>query len=202
MRRNFLKIAVMAILVTITAGCGSSKTATTTAPSVAASPRTAKVTMPCEPFTMDKPGEYMAGLGVSSQNMSKRDAMLEANRAALADITTRYIGVIKNGTMSYMKDTSVPSGQKSSESKLEGIATTAGSKAINEYANRVCLEMEEDTSTGAYTAYTVVHVPIAKVISNIASALEVAKVDYDAEKFTKWLQQELDSQAASKNANQ
>jgi hypothetical protein len=147
----------------------------------------------------DKPGEYMAGLGISSPSMNERDALLEANRVAVADITTRYIGVIKNGVESYQKDTTVPSGKKAAENKLEGIATAAGSKAINEYAARVCFQTMELTDAGTYVAYTAVHVAIAKVNQAIASALEVAKVDYDAEKFNKWLQTELDAQAKAQN---
>ncbi|MDR1155731.1 MAG: hypothetical protein LBL04_13575 [Bacteroidales bacterium] len=199
MKKSFLKIAVMAMVAGIVAtGCGSSKKVEV-APSMT---RRVAVQTPCYDFFMDKPGEYMAGLGISSPKADERDALLEANRVALADISTRYLGVIKNGTQSYLKDTTVPSGKKSSENKLEGIATTAGSKAINEYANRVCFQTMEVIDAGTFIGYTVVHVPVAKVNKEIASALEVAKVDYDAEKFQKWLQQELDAQAASQNANQ
>ncbi len=193
----FFRIAIAATsLVMLITSCGSSKQTT------ANTPRRVAIQTPCVGEGIDKPGEYMAGLGISSPNMNERDALLEANRVAIADITTRYIGVIKNGVESYLKDTTVPSNKKASENKLEGIATAAGSKAINEYANRVCFQTMELTDAGTFVAYTAVHVPTAKVNKEIASALEVAKVDYDAQKFQKWLQQELDAQAASQNTNQ
>jgi hypothetical protein len=199
MKKSYFKIAAMAAFAAVVAmGCGSSKT-TTTAPSAA---RRVAVETPCLDKGMDKPGEYMAGLGISSPMGTEREALLEANTAAVADIASRYIGVIKNGVQSYIKDTSVPSNKRSSESKLEGVATTAGSKAIEKYAERVCYQSMELVDAGTFIGYTAVHVPITKVNEEIASALEVAKVDYDAEKFRKWLQQELDAQAASQNVNQ
>jgi len=192
-----LFIAVTVIFAsTVMTSCGGSKQATVN------SPRRIAVQTPCIEKAMDKRGEYMAGLGISAPNMSERDALLEANRVAVADITTRYIGVIKNGVQSYMKDTTVPSGKKASENNLEGIATAAGSKAIDEYADRVCFQTMELTDAGTFITYTAIHVSTVKVNQAIAGALEVAKVDYDAQKFQKWLQQELDAQAANQNENQ
>jgi hypothetical protein len=174
--------------------CGSSK------PALNPAPRRVAVKTPCIDVGMDKAGEYMAGVGISSPNLNERDAMLEANRVALADIASRYLGVIKNGVQSYLKDTTVPSSKKASENKLEGIATAAGQKAIEKYAERVCFETQELVDAGTYINYTAVHVPIAKVNQDIASELEAAKVDYDSEKFQRWLQKELDAQAAANNS--
>ncbi|MDR0421398.1 MAG: hypothetical protein LBH72_00095 [Proteiniphilum sp.] len=160
-------------------------------------PRRVSVKTPCIEYVMDKPGEYMAGLGISSPKMNERDAMREANSAAIADIASRYIGVIKNGVQSYLNDKTVPSSQKLSADKLESIATSTGEKAIEKYAGRVCFETLEITDAGTYINYTVIHVPVKGVNQDIASELEAAKVDYDSEKFRQWMQKELDAATAN-----
>ena len=74
----------------------------------------------CVDEAYDKPGEYMAGLGIVEGRPDRTKAIEDVNRAAIADISSRYIGVIKNVIESYSKDVNVPSGQKIYESKLEG----------------------------------------------------------------------------------
>jgi hypothetical protein len=194
MKKIFISIAVIAMCLTMT-GCGGSKQVLGSAPA----PRRVSVKTPCLEYAMDKAGEYMAGLGISSPKMNERDAMREANSAAIADIASRYIGVIKNGVQSYLNDITVPSSKKSSAGKLESIATAAGEKAIEKYAGRVCFETQEITDAGTYINYTVVHVPVNEVNQDIASELEAAKVNYDSEKFQQWMQKELDAQAATNN---
>ena len=55
-----------------------------------------KLTTFCVDQSYDKPGEYLAGLGIAEGCEDREDAIVKANQIAISDITSRYIGVIKN----------------------------------------------------------------------------------------------------------
>jgi hypothetical protein len=153
----------------------------------------------CMEEAFDKPGEYMGGLGVVEGRPDRNHAILDANRAAIADITTRYIGMIKNAIEDYSKDVNVPSGKKMYESSLEGGAAAIGQKVIDKYANAVCREVSQD-ATGGWVGYVAVHVLLQDVKQGLADELEVRKVDYDKKKFFEKMDAELEKQAAERKA--
>ncbi|MDR3217370.1 MAG: hypothetical protein LBU22_00060 [Dysgonamonadaceae bacterium] len=136
----------------------------------------------CLKEAIDKPGEYMGGLGVVDARPDRTRAILDANRAAVSDIATRYIGMIKNAIEDYNKDVNVPSGKKMYESSLEGGAATIGTKVIDKYANVICREVAQD-ATGGWIGYVAVHVFLEDAKKGLAEELEVRKVDYDKKKF-------------------
>ncbi|MDR1056787.1 MAG: hypothetical protein LBL90_13470 [Prevotellaceae bacterium] len=105
-----------------------------------------RTTIFCMEEAFDKPGEYMGGLGVVEDRPDRTRAILDANRAAIADISTRYIGMIKNAIEDYSKDVNVPSGKKMYESSLEGGAAAIGTKVIDKYANAVCREVSQSAT--------------------------------------------------------
>ena len=70
----------------------------------------------CIDDAYDKPGEYMAGLGIAEDRPDRARAITDANRVAIADIASRYVGMIKNAIEDYSKDTNVPAGKKMYES--------------------------------------------------------------------------------------
>jgi hypothetical protein len=144
----------------------------------------------CMKEAFDKSGEYMGGLGVVEGRPDRTRAILDANRAAVADIATRYIGMIKNAIEDYSKDVNVPSGKKMYESSLEGGAATIGSKVIDKYANVVCREVAQD-ATGGWVGYVAVHVMLEDAKKGLAEELEVRKVDYDKKKFFDKMDAEL-----------
>lgn len=143
-----------------------------------------KLTTFCVDQSYDKPGEYLAGLGIAEGCEDREDAIVKANQIAISDITSRYIGVIKNVMTRYNKDTRVPAGKKISEKKLEGLSEVIGTKLVEKYSNTVCREITQD-ATGAYTGYVAVHVLLDDLQKGIQEELEVRKVDFDAEKFMK-----------------
>jgi hypothetical protein len=148
----------------------------------------------CMEESYDKPGEYMGGLGVVEGRPDRSHAVLDANRVAIADIASRYIGMIKNAVEDYSKDVNVPSGKKMYESTLEGGAAAIGTKVIDKYANTVCREVNQD-ATGGWVGYVAVHVLLQDAKKGLADELEVRHVDYDKKKFFDKMDAELDKQA-------
>lgn len=192
--------------------CGSSKSvpmtvapATTPAPAVTSAqpimpPGEQLLITPCLEEAYDRPGEYMAGLGVVENRPDRTRAISDANRAAIADIATRYIGMIKNAIEDYSKDTNVPSGQKMYESSLEGGAKAIGSKVIDKYANVVCRQVAQ-SATGGYVGYVAVHVLLTDAKKGLEEELAVRKVDYDKKKFFEKMDAELAAGAAQQKAD-
>jgi hypothetical protein len=144
----------------------------------------------CMDEAFDKPGEYMGGLGVVEARPDRNRAILDANRAAIAEIATRYVGIIKNAIEDYTKDMNVPSGKKIYESLLEGGAGVIGSKVIDKYANVVCREVTQE-ATGGWVGYVAVHVLLDDVKKGLADELEERKVEYDKKKFFEKMDAEL-----------
>ena len=155
--------------------------------------------IPCMEQSYDKTDEYMAGLGIAENEVERGPALTNANRYAIADITSRYIGVIKNGVSQYTKNANTRSGEKIKESELEGMAVAIGEKAVEKYAETVCHEFEE-ADDGTYTCYVAVHVPLREVINQVVEGQGVLQTDSDREQFRKYMQQELDRQTAAKEA--
>lgn len=137
----------------------------------------------------------MAGLGIAEDRPDRARAITDANRVAIADIASRYVGMIKNAIEDYSKDTNVPAGKKMYESSLEGGAKAIGSKVIDKYANAVCRKFTQ-SATGGYVGYVAVHVLLEDAKKGLAEELEVRKVDYDKKKFFEKMDQELAAGAA------
>lgn len=155
----------------------------------------------CIDDAVDKQGEYMAGLGISSNQLDQRDALVSANQSAIADIALRFMGVIKNGVEAYNKETNTQQRMKQKESQLEGLATAVGEKVINKYANVVCRKVVSE-KTGTYGAYVAVHVPLKDVVDDIANELDVLQADYDKSRFRERMQAELDAEQEKRKAAQ
>lgn len=149
----------------------------------------------CIDDAYDKLGEYMAGLGIAEDRPDRARAITDANRVAIADIASRYVGMIKNAIEDYSKDTNVPSSKKMYESSLEGGAKAIGTKVIDKYANAVCRKFTQ-SATGGYVGYVAVHVLLEDAKKGLAEELEVRKVDYDKKKFFEKMDKELAASAA------
>lgn len=210
MRWNFLLKSVLlsgGFFVSILfASCGSGKSSVST-PQVPAPVQTQNdPTQPKMPageqvlltFCMDEaydmPGEYMAGLGIAEDRPDRSRAILDANRVAIADIASRYVGMIKNAIEDYSKDVNVPSSKKMYESELEGGAQAIGTKVIDKYAQVVCRKISQ-SATGGYVGYVAVHVLLNDAKKGLAEELEVRKVDYDKKKFFEKIDAELEKGA-------
>ena len=195
----------------LTTSCGSKQVAMMTAPTPAPAPVANDPTQPvmangeqvlltfCMDEAYDKPGEYMAGLGIAEDRPDRSRAITDANRIAIADIASRYVGMLKNAIEDYTKDVNVPSGKKMYESELEGGDQVIGTKVIDKYANVVCRKLAQ-SATGGYVGYVAVHVLIDDVKKGVAEELEVRKVDYDKKKFFEKMDEELAKEAARKQA--
>lgn len=155
-----------------------------------------KANVPCVEYSYDKHGVYMAGLGIAQNQPDLGTGTAEANRQAISDIMTRFIGVIKNGVSNYAKEVNGRSGQKIKESELEGEATAIGQKTIEKLGEPVCRNHEIDTH-GNYTVYVALHVPIKEMLDEILSELDILRTDSDREKFRQFMQTELEKQPTS-----
>ena len=160
-----------------------------------------KIVKFCYEESLDKPGEYMAGIGVSSPKKYERDAKLEANQVAIHDIASRFMGVIKNGTEYYAQSGTTPSGKDMDESSLESMTMNIVEKAVNQYANQVCYESVQDQNEKV-RYYIAVHVPTGTAVSEVADKLEQAGVLRDKRNFKNELLKGLDADAQKKVAEQ
>lgn len=145
----------------------------------------------CMDEAYDKPGEYMAGLGIAEDRPDRSRAIVDANRVAIADISSRFIGMIKNAMEDYSKDVNVPGGKKMYESELEGGLKMIGSKVIDKYAEVACRKLTQ-SATGGYACYVALHVQWDNAKKGLAEELEVRKVDFDKDKFMEKMDAQLD----------
>lgn len=152
---------------------------------------------PCIDEAYDKAGEYMAGLGIAENEIDRGAAKTNANRYAIADISSRYIGAIKNGVSQYAKNVNTRNGAKVKESELEGLAESIGQKTIDKYANNVCTTFEQ-ADDGTYTCYVAIQVPLKEVIDDTIDELGVIQTDLDRQKMRQYMSGELEQQAAAK----
>ena len=149
----------------------------------------------CIDEAVDKEGEYMAGLGIASNHLDEKDAMISANRVALSDITSRFMGVVQNAVSDYSKETNTRGANQIKDSKLEGMAMTVGEKAINKHANIVCRKFVTE-KTGTYGCYIALHVNVKEVVESMSNELQaMAKeeeiVDFNAYLFEKKMNEKL-----------
>lgn len=144
------------------------------------------------------PGQ-MAAQGISTGKPTQEAAELDANRVGLSDITTRFLGVIKNGIEQYTKDTSTPEKQRSVQAQLEGLAVAVGEKAINKLFVVDCRQFGKDRYQN-YVCYEALYVPLDQVLNEIIEEA-VKQVDIDKALFRKRMQAELDANAAQENAS-
>ncbi len=158
-----------------------------------------KIYMPCIEESYDKPGEYMAGYGVAEDEEERGPGIINANRYAIAEITSKYIGMIKNGVSQYAKNVNTRSNNKVKENELEGAAEAIGTKLIDKYSNAICRDAEK-ADDGTYTCYVAVHVPVKEVVNATIDELGVIQTDLDRKKFREYMQAELDKQAAAAQA--
>lgn len=140
----------------------------------------------CIDEAMDKEGEYMAGLGISSNQYDEKDALLSANRAALSDISSRFLGVVKNAVSDYSKETNTRTGDKIKETQLEGLAMSVGENAVNKHANVVCRKVVSEQA-GTYGCYVAVHVVIKDVVDNMLNDLVKKAQEEQITDFNKYL---------------
>lgn len=154
----------------------------------------------CKEETMDKPGEYMAGFGISRPKKNEQDAKLEANMAAIQDIVTRFMGAIKSGSEYYTQGTTA-NNKNTDESQLEGMAMNIVEKEINKYANMVCSKKVQDND-GMYKYYVAVHVMEGETVNAVADEMAKQQVIHDKAAFKKQLLNQLDAESAKRAAAQ
>jgi len=155
--------------------------------------------MPCMDEGLDNPGVYMAGYGVVEGRPDRNSAVIGANQAAIQELSTKFVGVIKNATTWYNKDTNIPSGKKIYESKLEGGAEAIAKKVLNKYANAVCRNVAHDENEGGYIGYVAVHIPVKDAVDETIRELEEQyKVDYDHMKFKEYMNNAIEEEYQNK----
>lgn len=155
---------------------------------------------PCmdEFLALNKVRGQMAAQGISTGQPTQESAELNANKVALSDITSRFLGVLKNGVEHYSKDVSAER-QRDIKTEIEGMATAFGEKAINELYVVDCRKFGTDRYN-QWVCYEALYVPIDEVLDVVVN--ETAKrIDIDKNKFRKRMQEELDANAARENTS-
>ena len=116
--------------------------------------------IPCsEEALIQENSENMSAMGMATNQPTQEDAMLNANRNALSEITTRFLGVMKNGIEQYTKDSRAKSGNRGIEAQLEGLAITIGEKEENKQFKVACRKFTK-TKLGNYNCYVALYVPV------------------------------------------
>ena len=155
---------------------------------------------PCmdEFIALNKIPEQMAAQGIGTGQQTQELAQKVANQNGLADIGSRFAGVVKNAMESYNKDASTPSGNRVTEGSLEGMVVAAGEKAIEKFYVVDCRQFAKDRYNN-WICYEAMYVPMDKVMNAIMD--EVKDVDVDKALFRKRMQAELEANAAKENAS-
>lgn len=148
--------------------------------------------IPCQKESLDTE-EFLVGLGIS-EKMDLDDSKTGSFASAKAELLNKYMGAFKNGLRQYFNDTHVPDGKKRDMSKIEMGAESAAESAINQYSFTYCREFMQLT-TGTYMAFTVLRVRKEDVNSKVASRLKAMEVDYNEDRFFKWMNEELEKQS-------
>ena len=153
---------------------------------------------PCYQESLAKPG-FTMGFGMSSPVEDQKDARPEANRMARSDLADKFIGVIKNASDYYNKNTQVPSGKRMTQNQLEGISLAITQKILNKEWEVICAQTAED-NLGNHIAYQAVQMPRAEAKQIVASELEVLKVDVDKKLYLDGLNAELEAMSEREQA--
>ncbi|MCQ2333158.1 MAG: hypothetical protein MJZ88_00920 [Paludibacteraceae bacterium] len=155
----------------------------------------------CYEESMDKPGEYMAGLGISQPRRFERDAKEEANNVAIHDIASRFMGVLKSGTDYYSQSGLTPGGKALDEASLQSMTLNIVEVAVNKYANQVCYKSIQDND-GMYRFYLALHIMESKTVDEVAEQLDKQQLLHDKNSFKKQLLNQLDAESAKRAAAQ
>lgn len=151
--------------------------------------------IPCMVEALELEQKYqMAALGIATGKERQELALKDANRNAIAELMTRWVGVIKNGIEDYTKDTDTKSLTREQEAQLEGLCINVGEKAINELFKVGCRRSLQEKK-GTYGFYVALYISSNEVLDRIDKALEAAEVDVDKAVFRKRMQAELDEQS-------
>ncbi|MBQ7550738.1 MAG: hypothetical protein IJT04_04320 [Bacteroidales bacterium] len=154
-----------------------------------------KLLIPCTKEALElEQTNQMAAQGMATGKTIQEDALIDANENAIAELTSRWVGVIKHGMERYTKDTRTKSLSREQESQLEGLCINTCEKAIHKYFKPACREFLKDKK-GGYGCYVALYVSTKDVLNEIDKAMEVAEVDVDKAIFRKRLQEELDAQS-------
>ena len=146
----------------------------------------------CYAESMDKPGEYMAGLGISQPRKYERDAKLEANQVAVHDIASRFMGTLRSGTEYYSQSGNTPGGKGLDEASLESMTMNIVEKAVDKYAIQVCYKSVQD-NYGNYRFYIALHVLEGNAVDEVANELDKKQLLRDKASFKKQLMSQLDA---------
>lgn len=146
----------------------------------------------CYEESMDKPGEYMAGLGISQPRKYERDAKLEANQVAVHDIASRFMGTLRSGTEYYSQSGNTPGGKGLDEAALESMTMNIVEKVVDKYANQVCYKSVQDND-GNYRFYIALHVLEGNTVDEVADQLDKQQLLKDKANFKKQMMAQLDA---------
>lgn len=156
--------------------------------------------IPCsEEALIQENSENMSAMGMATNQPTQEDAMLNANRNALSEITTRFLGVMKNGIEQYTKDSRAKSGNRGIEAQLEGLAITIGEKEENKQFKVACRKFTK-TKLGNYNCYVALYVPVEKMLDAYLDKAEEAGIDIDKALFRNRMEAELNRQSEKKQA--
>lgn len=188
-------LGIIIAIPTLLTSCGSSKsTASAPTQNDPTQPRMPngeqELTTFCIEESYDKPGEYIAGLGIAQDRPDRSRAIIDANRVAITEIASKFMGIVKNITEDYSKDANIPGSKKLYESELEGGLRIIATRVIDKYANTVCRKITQ-SATGGYVGYVAVHVLLEDAKKGLAEELEIRKVDYDKKKLFETMDAEL-----------
>jgi hypothetical protein len=154
------------------------------------------ILVPCQDDALDKIGEWLGGLGIGEHLTNQRVALENATQAAAANLSQKFLGIVKNIIESYGGETDTPSGQQASQANFERGVQVATEKVLNEYSNTIC-QKQMRTKRGSYKIYVATRIPVGDYKNQVAKELDVMKVKYDKQKLFERMDSALSRQAAA-----
>lgn len=200
MKKNILKSVVLVGTILCLISCGSNKSMSVV-PSVSNPVAANDPTQPVMPAgeqilltpcgdVREVPNVNMVGLGIAEGCPDRATAILDANRVAIADISTRFVGAIANTIENYNNDSNLPSGQKIHIGSISGGIKTIAKKVVDKYANVECRQLAQ-SATGSYVGYVAVVIMLADAKKGLIEELALQKIDHNEKKILEELDKSL-----------
>ncbi|GHT48637.1 hypothetical protein AGMMS49982_00290 [Bacteroidia bacterium] len=153
------------------------------------------ILVPCQDEALDKIGEWMGGMGIGEHLVDQQEAVAEATTAAIANLSQKFVGVVKNILQDYGNKTNTPDGNQARQSDLSRGVQVATEKVVDKYSSTVC-QKQMKTKRGAYKVYVATRIPIGTYKDEVSKELDVMKVKYDKAKLFESMDAQLAKQAA------
>jgi len=156
--------------------------------------RSTLIWVPCMQYGTGLSDDMMFGVGIGDGGQrTQANALLAANRVAVADIASRFIGVLQTSMEEYMNQGHTQSGRRIDQTEIEAMARNVGESVINRQAQVVCREIAVDRNN-MYIGHVAIAVPLRETVNEVQQELERAGLRFDRERFRNQMINDIEGQ--------